>query len=60
MGEPWVVEDPERESKGSVVVWLHKVHRKALRFRLYCKVMWRGDHLWLEEVDVWEVPVVVH
>jgi hypothetical protein len=43
-----------------VVVRLHKVHRKAWRFRLYYKVMWRGDHLCLEEVDVWEVPVAVH
>ena len=32
VGEPWVVEDLERESKGSVVVRLHKVHRKAWHF----------------------------
>jgi hypothetical protein len=32
VGEPWVVEDLERESKGSVVVWLCKVHRKAWHF----------------------------
>jgi hypothetical protein len=30
--EPWVVEDPEKEIKGSVVVRLHKVHRKVWRF----------------------------
>ena len=29
VGEPWVVEDQERESRDSVVVPLHKVHRKA-------------------------------
>ena len=33
VGEPWVVEDPERESMDSVVVQLHKVHRKAWSFR---------------------------
>jgi hypothetical protein len=32
VGEPLVVEDPEKESKGSVVVRLHKVHRKAWCF----------------------------
>ena len=32
VGEPWVVEDPKKESKGSVVVWLHKVHRKVWFF----------------------------
>jgi hypothetical protein len=32
VGEPWVVEDPEKESKGSVVVRLHKVHRKVWCF----------------------------
>ena len=42
-----------------VVVRLHKVHRKAWHFRLYYKVMWRGDHLCLEEADVWEVLVAV-
>ena len=49
----------KRENMDFVVVRLHKVHRKALRFRLYCKVMWRGDHLCLEEADVWEVLVAV-
>jgi hypothetical protein len=29
VGEPWVVEDQERESRDSVVVPLHKVHRKV-------------------------------
>jgi hypothetical protein len=29
VGEPWVVEDQERESRDSVVVLLHKVHRKV-------------------------------
>ena len=29
VGEPLVVEDQERESRDSVVVPLHKVHRKA-------------------------------
>ena len=29
VGEPWVGEDQERESRDSVVVPLHKVHRKA-------------------------------
>ena len=32
VGEPWVVEDPKRESNDSVVVQLHKVHRKAWHF----------------------------
>jgi hypothetical protein len=32
VGEPWVVEDSERESRDYVVVSLHKVHRKAQRF----------------------------
>jgi len=50
----------KRENMDFVVVRLHKVHRKAWRFRLYYKVMWRGDHLCLEEADVWEVPVAVH
>jgi hypothetical protein len=58
VGEPLVVEDPERESKGFVVVRLHKVHRKAWRF--HYKVMWRGDHWCLEEVDVCGVLVAVH
>jgi hypothetical protein len=54
------VEDPERESKGFVVVRLHKVHRKVRRFHQYYNVMWRGDHWCLGEVDVWEVPMAVH
>ena len=29
VGEPWVGEDQERESRDFVVVPLHKVHRKA-------------------------------
>jgi hypothetical protein len=49
----------KRENMDFVVVRLHKIHRKALRFRLYYKVMWRGDHLCLEEADVWEVLVAV-
>ena len=32
VGEPWVVEDPERESRDFVVVRLHKVHRKVWHF----------------------------
>jgi hypothetical protein len=32
VGEPWVGEDQERESRDSVVVPLHKVHRKAQCF----------------------------
>ena len=32
VGEPWVVQDLERESIGSVVVRLHKVHRKVWCF----------------------------
>jgi hypothetical protein len=31
-GEPWGVEEQERESKDSVVVRLHKVHRKSWHF----------------------------
>jgi hypothetical protein len=50
------VEVRKRENRDSVVVRLHKVHRKAWCFHLYYKVMWRGDHLCLEEADVWEVP----
>jgi hypothetical protein len=49
----------KRENMDFVVVRLHKVHRKAWRFHLYYKVMWRGDHLCLEEADVWEVLVAV-
>ena len=32
VGEPWVVEDQEKESMDSVVVQLHKVQRKAWHF----------------------------
>jgi hypothetical protein len=32
VGEPWVVEDPERESMDFVVVPIHRVHRKASCF----------------------------
>ena len=32
VGEPWVVEDPERESMDFVVVLIHRVHRKASCF----------------------------
>ena len=31
-GEPWVVEDPKKENRDSVVVSLHKVHRKVQFF----------------------------
>ena len=60
MVEPWAVEGQEMENTDYVMVMIRKVHRKAWRFRLYYKVMWRGDHLCLEEADVWEVPVAVH
>ena len=50
----------KRENMDFVVMRLHKVHRKAWLLRLYYKMMWRGDHLCLEEADVWEVPVAVH
>ena len=32
VGEPWVVEDPERESMDFVVVPIHRVHRKVSCF----------------------------
>jgi hypothetical protein len=32
--DPWVVEDQEMESMDYVVLMIHKVHRKAWRFRI--------------------------